>query len=332
MVYYKNIRKLYKELNIENEFKSTLNFNKEWVELLELLEKINYCNQRYELVDNCIIISYKHKLNILNFKNIFPLKLKAEIIGFPISISHKGYFGDGDKVKRIIEKRKGLKIILNSDKLIENGGATLSSFIFYNKFENFNDYLNSLRSQYRRRLKIALDHREKISIKKITRKDFNKKHYELYLSIMNRAENPLEILPIKFFQEYEAEIFEFTDIDTERILGFIQLKEINKKLLFLFGGFKKEDNREYDLYYNMLLKIVEIGIEKNIQVIEFGQTAEESKFKIGCKEKKKYLYIHHSNPLINKFIQTLVPFFSYEPYSIKHNVFKENGSNKAENL
>ena len=323
MTYYKEISKLCKKLNIENKLITSSNINKEWLELLELLEKINYCNQRYELVDNCIIISYKHRLNILNFKNLFPLKLNVEIIGFPISISHKGYFGDEDKVKRIVEQRKGLKIILNSDQGFENGGMTLSSFIFYNKFENFNDYINSLRSQYRRRLKIALNHREKLSIKKINRKDFNKKHYELYISIMNRAENPLEILPINFFQEYEAEIYEFLDIDTKKILGFIQVKEINKKLLFLFGGFKKEDNREYDLYYNMLLKIVEIGIEKNIKVIEFGQTAEESKLKIGCKEKKKYLYIHHSNLLINKFIQMLVPFFSYKPYTIKHNVFKE---------
>jgi len=323
MTYYKEISKICKKLNIENKLITSSNINKEWLELLELLEKINYCNQRYELVDNCIIISYKHRLNILNFKNLFPLKLNVEIIGFPISISHKGYFGDEDKVKRIVEQRKGLKIILNSDQGFENGGMTLSSFIFYNKFENFNDYINSLRSQYRRRLKIALNHREKLSIKKINRKDFNKKHYELYISIMNRAENPLEILPINFFQEYEAEIYEFLDIDTKKILGFIQVKEINKKLLFLFGGFKKEDNREYDLYYNMLLKIVEIGIEKNIKVIEFGQTAEESKLKIGCKEKKKYLYIHHSNLLINKFIQMLVPFFSYKPYTIKHNVFKE---------
>src|SRR6056297_585316 len=332
MTYYKEISKICKKLNIENKLITSSNINKEWLELLELLEKINYCNQRYELVDNCIIISYKHRLNILNFKNLFPLKLNVEIIGFPISISHKGYFGDEDKVKRIVEQRKGLKIILNSDQGFENGGMTLSSFIFYNKFENFNDYINSLRSQYRRRLKIALNHREKLSIKKINRKDFNKKHYELYISIMNRAENPLEILPINFFQEYEAEIYEFLDIDTKKILGFIQVKEINKKLLLLFGGFKKEDNREYDLYYNMLLKIVEIGIEKNIKVIEFGQTAEESKLKIGCKEKKKYLYIHHSNLFINKFIQTLAPLFSYKPYSIKHNVFKENASIKAEKL
>src|SRR6056297_3403758 len=142
MTYYKKISKLRKDLNIENELKTNLNLNKEWVKLLELLEKINYCNQRYELEDNCIIISYKHRLNILNFKNFFPLKLNVEIIGFPISISHKGYFGDVDKLKMIIEKRKGLKIILNSDEVIKNGGITLSSFIFYNKFENFNDYLN----------------------------------------------------------------------------------------------------------------------------------------------------------------------------------------------
>ena len=72
----------------------------------------------------------------------------------------------------------------------------------------------------------------------------------------------------------------------------------------------------------MLLKIVEVGIERGVKTIEFGQTAEETKLKIGCVEKKKYLYIHHSNKTINKLIKALVPAFSYKPYSKEHKVFK----------
>jgi len=72
----------------------------------------------------------------------------------------------------------------------------------------------------------------------------------------------------------------------------------------------------------MLLKIVETGIDKKIGVIEFGQTAEESKLKIGCVEVPRFLYVHHSNPVLNWVIQALLPLFSYKPYQIKHHVFK----------
>ena len=332
MANYKKVNELYSDIDFKTDFNLDLTYFKEWISLLNLLEKINYCGQNYEIRDKCIVVSYKFKLNVLNFSRLFPLKLNVEIIGLPISISSQGYFGNPLKVKDIVEKRKGLKIILNSDKWIEGGGNTLSSFVFYNRFKNFEDYLNSLRSPYRRRLIKALNNRKGLSVEKIDKKTFNKEHYKLYLSIMNRTKDPLEILPIEFFQQYETEIYEFKDKNTDKILGFIQVKEVDEKLLFLFGGFNKEENKGYDLYYNMLLKIVELGIQKNVSLIEFGQTAEESKLKIGCIEKKKYLYIHHSNSTINKIIKALVPFLSYKSYDIKHNVFKEDINLKVEKL
>ncbi len=318
---YTSINNLAREIeNLELPCEPTF---KELIPLLELLEKLNPCCQEYELVDNTIVISYSLKLNLLNFRNIFPLRAKVQIIGLPVSLCLSGYFGDNDVIEKIINNRKGLKILLNGDSPFKGGGKTLSTFVFDNKFINFENYLNSLRSPYRRRINQALKKREKFIIRKFSRNEFSKEHYKLYLSIMERTDNPLETLTLEFFQEYEAELYEFIDKQTNRTIGFIQLKEMNNKLYFLFGGFKKEDNEEYHIYYNMLLKIIEIGIEKNIAEIEFGQTAEESKLKIGCKEKYKYLYIHHSNIIINFFIKLLVPLFTYKTYSIKHHVFKQ---------
>ena len=140
---------------------------------------------------------------------------------------------------------------------------------------------------------------------------------------MKRTENPLETLPIEYFIDYEAEIYEFMDKSNESIVGFIQLKEFGDKLCFLFGGFYKDDVEKYDIYYNMLLKIVDVGIKKRVKTIEFGQTAEESKLKIGCKEVYKYLYVHHSNSILNFIIQSFLPIMSYKSYKTLHHVFKE---------
>lgn len=295
------------------------------IPLLELLEKINFCNQEYELADNNLIISYKIKLNLFHFRNMIPLRACVQIIGLPISLCLQGYFGDNEIVEKSVSKRKGLKILLNSNLPFKGGGKTLSTFVFENKFTSFNDYLNSLRSPYRRRINKALEKRKQLCIQELTSQEFNEKHYNLYLSIMDRTDNPLETLSIDFFKEFEATLYEFIDSTTGDVIGFIQLKEIKNKLYFLFGGFRKEDVEKYDIYYNMLLKIIEVGIEKQVEEIEFGQTAEESKLKIGCKEKYKYLYIHHSNPVLNRLIQLMVPLFSYRSYPVIHRVFKAEG-------
>ena len=305
------------------ELNKIFDLNDDYIKLLSLLEKINPCNQCYEITEDSLIISYDLKLNLFNFKNILPLNVKAQIIGLPISLSQRGYFGDLNKVLDIIKKRKGLKIILNADTEIIKGSRTLSTFEFTNNFNTFDDYLNKLRSSYRRRLNKALSQRNNIIIRKIINSNFTPEHYNLYLSIMNRTANPLEILPIEFFKQYETVIYEFIDKSNENIIGFIQLKEFDDKLCFLFGGFNKEDVEKFDIYYNMLLKIIEIGIEKKVKKIDFGQTAEESKLKIGCKEVNKYLYAHHSNTIINSLIQKLLPLMSYRPYKIVHHVLKE---------
>lgn len=293
--------------------------------LLTLLEKLNPCGQEYEVSNGSVIISYQLSLNLFNFRRILPLNVHVQIIGLPVSVCLSGFFGNYMEIEKNIKQRKGLKILLNSDHPFKGGGKTLSTFVFENRFEDFNQYLSYLRSPYRRRINKALRKREKLVIKTLSRHDFNKVHYDLYLSIMSRTENPLETLPIEFFQEYDAELFEFSDRETHNVVGFIQLKAIKNKLYFLFGGFKKEDIPAYDIYYNMLLKIVETGIEKRVEEIEFGQTAEESKLKIGCREKYKYMTAHHSNPLINFFISMLLPLFSYRPYPVKHHVFKDKG-------
>lgn len=292
------------------------------VPLLDLLEKVNPCNQEYELIGNNIIISYSLKINLLNFRNLFPLKANVQVIGLPVSVCLSGYLGDDSVIENSIKNRKGLKVLLNGDSPFKGGGKTLSTFVFENRFSDFKGYLNDLRSPYRRRINKALKQREKLIIRNLPRCEFSQEHYNLYLGIMSRTENPLETLPIEFFQQYDAELIEFMDRETNKTIGFIQLKELGNKLYFLFGGFDKEDIDKYDIYYNMLLKIIETGIEKCVKEIEFGQTAEESKLKIGCKEKYKYLYIHHSNPLLNFFIQLLVPMFTYGTYKVKHHVFK----------
>ena len=295
----------------------------EYIDLLKLLEEVHPCEQSYDLKDNNLVISYMLKLNLLNFFGKFSLYKKARIIGLPISICDKGYLGEIKTIKDIIRDKKGLTILLNGDKDLGCESLTLSTFIFHNQYHSFQNYLDGLRSPYRRRIIKALNKRDRIIIKKLSKDDFTEIHYSLYRSVVSRSGNPLEILPLAFFKSYDADIYEITARDTGKILGFFQLKQFGDRLYFLFCGFKKEDNEFYDLYYNLLVNIIEIGIKRGVGTINFGQTSEESKLKVGCREERKYLCIYHSHPILNRILQCLLPMFSYKPYPIDHNVFKK---------
>lgn len=295
----------------------------EYMDLLELLEEVNPCEQSYDLKDHSLVVSYMLKLNLFNFFGKFSLYKRTRIIGLPISICDKGYFGEIETIEDIIQDQKGLTILLNGDQDLGCESLTLSTFILDNQYHSFQDYLDRLRSPYRRRIIKALDKRDRIIIKKLEKADFTETHYSLYRSVLSRSENPLEILPLAFFKSYDADIYEITARDTDQILAFFQLKQFGDCLYFLFCGFNKEDNALYDLYYNLLINIVEIGIERGVGTINFGQTSEESKLKIGCKEERKYLWIHHSHPVLNKILQFLLPMFSYKPYPMNHNVLKK---------
>jgi len=299
-------------------------FQEELIPLLALLEGCNPCNQTYEISGDCMVVSYFLRLNLLNFLKRFKLRMKVEIIGLPISLSEKGYWGPEALVEQLIQKRRGIKILLNGNPGFTGGGRTLSTFVFDNAFSSFEEYLNALRSPYRRRVKKALSKGENLLVRGFDRQAFSETHYRLYLSIMARTENPLEVLPLEFFREYEAEFLEFIDKKTGGVIGFVQLKTMNHRLHFLFGGFEKQENEGRELYTNMLLAILKTGIDRKVKVIEFGQTAEASKLKLGCREVPKYMMVHHSNSFLNRIIQGLLPLLTYKPYPIQHHVFKGN--------
>lgn len=298
--------------------------NKELMFLLELLEEVNPCNQSYDVYNNSLVLSYILKVNLFNFLGKFHFNIKANIVGLPISLCEAGYFGDIDDLKDMIKRKKGLKIILNANKELGCSGRTLSTFIFNNVFSTFDEYISKMRHPYRRRIKKALNQRDKLIIRVLENTALREDHYSLYNSIMSRTKNPLEILTMEFFQKYDAKLYEFLDKDTGKVVGFIQLKVIEDTLYFMFCGFNKVDNEHYDLYYNMLLKIIEEGITLGVKEINFGQTSEETKLKIGCKEVPKYLGIYHSNKILNRVLQLLLPAFSYKPYMVDHKVFKED--------
>ena len=291
---------------------------------LSYLERLNPCRQKYYTNQSAFVIQYHQTVDIFNFIPKLTLRLPIKIIGKPYSISEKGYLGENDAVSALIKTTKGLNLVLNGERGLDLPYAyTLSSHVFHNRFASFEHYLASLRSHYRYRVKKALVKSSELMIHKIDKKDFDASHHKLYLEVYQNSKDKLECLSLEFFKEFPSEIFEFKRRDTGELVGFVQLVHESSKLIFLFGGFKQERVRTHDLYMAMLLEIIRIGIERGVSIIEFGQTAEETKLKLGCVPVEKYLYVHHSNKVFHFLIARLLPLLSYKPHRIAYNVFKE---------
>ena len=81
---------------------------------------------------------------------------------------------------------------------------------------------------------------------------------------------------------------------------------------------------EYDIYYNMIAKIVQYAIDNNFKYIQLGQTAYDAKLKFGANLYDNYYLLAHSNKFINWLIKKNNNFLEYKAQTYKFKVFKDS--------
>lgn len=270
---------------------------------------------------------YRIKLNLFTFGKI-KVKLPFTVIAPPASVDCKGYTGDVQVLIDDYKKKKGLFLLLNLEKedtlnISENCaaiGKTLPSCVFLNSFENFEDYLTKLRSSYRRRVKIALEKGQNLKVKKIDNMDFDNEIYELYLQVLKQSQFPLETLPITFFQlsNCNIDVFYYENKPVAFVMYYID----DGFMSFVLGGMNYNFRDVFDLYYNMLLHMLMIGIDNKVNAIDFGQTTEKTKCRLGCEIDERYMAAFSGNRFITKLLCRFAHLLEYNQEIIKNNVFK----------
>lgn len=293
---------------------------------LKLLEETNPCEAKYYLVLSekpYGFVAYKLKLNIFTYSK-YNLKLSITIIGVPASVSAQGYSCDDEEVlMEVLSSIKGIKLILNSDHSLRKlkRAHTLPDCFMKVCWGTMQEYLDSLKNQYRYRYKKIINHGRNLKIRSLGKDEsFSEELYKLYENVYLKSNFKLEKLPIDFFRNNGSNTTMFA-LEGKPV-GFIQTFKEEDTFYFLFGGIDYEVNQQNALYFNMLNHIISQGIESGARYIKMGQTAEDAKLRLGCNLEEKYLYLHSSNRVINYLIQYLVPFFGYK-YKFPHfHVFK----------
>lgn len=268
---------------------------------------------------------YMKKLNVFSFGRLM-LNIPFTVIAPPVSIDKSGFCGNVNSLIADYKCRKGLFLMLNL-KAVEVDikskvaiGKTLPSCIFKNRFKDFDSYLKALRSNYRRRIKIAIEKGDNLKINSIKNCDFDDKLYNLYLQVLEHSDFPLEKLPITFFQNCGCNIDVF-NIDSKP-MAFVMYEEDSKDMNFIFGGMDYSFRDKYDLYYNMLIYLIKIGIEHEVKLINLGQTAESTKCRIGCTLEERYMVAFSGNRFLNNMLCTFAPLLENNSKKCEYNVFK----------
>ena len=329
------------------EYNSVANLPAEWDERVQsnphlsraslgVLERTNPCSQRYVAfldqagaIDSAIVL-YKLKLNLLTYSSL-RLPVEVTIVGIPCSVAAPGYIA-GEQTKAQFESYvsgvKGLVVILNSAGDLSlpawSRGITLPSCRLRLSYNSFAEYLGSMRSHYRYRYRAALKKGRPLQAERLQENTaFGDDLYALYEQVYEKSGFKLEKLPICFFQQADADIYVFSTAGVA--VGFVQLRQQAEEMQFLFGGIDYSQSSRYDTYVNMLLFIVQESIGRGCKLIDFGQTAEDAKARLGCRLHGKFMYVRHSNGWLNLCLRPLIRFFDYKAPGCDFQVFNEQG-------
>ncbi len=305
-------------------------------EFLTHTETFNPCNQRYyELYENgkfsagaivySLAISYftKH----INVNSPY----KVTFIGTPASVSCSGLVGNKKSVdillKRVFKLEKGIIIGLNTDPCYQIKPAislkAYSVISMSHEFDSWDDYVSALRSSYRRRLK-QLTSREDIKVVESDCRRFNKEMHTLYLNILDNAELTLETLRLNFFQNLPEKFRLTTYTHKGKIITWhINLKD-ESKMFFFFGGIDYTVNKKLNAYLLNLAGVVKESIEAGYKEIDFGQTAEIPKTRMGGRVMDKSMFIYHRYRLLRKIFYVIKRYVEYNRVIPEAHVFKES--------
>lgn len=198
------------------------------------------------------------------------------------------------------------------------------------RWKNFDEYLNSMRSNYRCKIVKTMGKAARANISFHVTKNFSDNSSELkrlYDNVYNQAkEVKREQLPESFFHNINKYLGEKTAVISavkdDKLIGYMLLLFSGKTLITKFPGIDYNYNREYGTYFNLFYKSIELAIEEGMADVDMGITTLNPKRDMGSDIVALNMYMKHSNPLLNKIVSVLFDMITPPDTSEPRDVFK----------
>jgi predicted N-acyltransferase len=204
------------------------------------------------------------------------------------------------------------------------------------KWNSFSEYRRNMRSHYRYRLNKNINKIKENNINVEVCDEFFSVAEDLQLlwkNVYDRAkEIKREILTKEFFININTHLRKNTKTilfkKDNQIIGLALLLIDDDTLKFMFSGIDYNYNEKYSIYYNSLYYIIKQAIIEKKKEIDLGLTTYYPKTDVGAKMVNVFMYIKHTNLLLNPIITNLLNIMNPKVRIFTKNVFIEKIENK----
>lgn len=243
---------------------------------------------------------------------------------------YKSLFVAITDIKTRIKKtqKKTIRLILLKD-FFKNDSMLLEKFLNEEKLEKVSvqpnmtmairdswhcniDYVSAMNKKYRARYRRAKKKLGGIECRELTLNDIQKNSktlHQLYMNVSSNATFNTFVLPEHHFYTYKYYLLEkfkvFGYYYKEDLVGFFTLILNHTQLETYFLGYNPNYQYKNQLYLNMLYDMASFGIEHSFKHIVYARTAMEIKSSVGATPQNMYLYLKHTNSILNMLLKQI---------------------------
>jgi hypothetical protein len=213
-------------------------------------------------------------------------------------------FSEEESAQLIVFKEFDVHAAETMDVLRTRGYTRLESppmNLFNTAFDSFDAYCSALRSPYRIEVRHSLRRLQRggartrviVSADEIL-STYTPAVHRLYLNVVERSAIKVEVLSIEFFQQLVRRFPGAVELilieKEERILACAWTMTMGCNYYCLYLGQDYTCKSKLDLYFNLVYAALDSALRKHPSRIEFGQTADRFKARLGCRREKRFAY------------------------------------------
>lgn len=198
-------------------------------------------------------------------------------------------------------------------------------------WKTFEDYTDSFSKKYRARAKAAkkkLQNIEKLELNLELIRNYRLEMKRLYQHVAENASFNTFFLAENHFEKMKENLGEqfkvFGYFSEKQMIGFYTLMVNNTDVDTYFLGYDKIHQKEKQIYLNMLLDMVEFAVSHQFKRVVFGRTALEIKSTVGAEPVEIYIFMKHTNSILNKFTDKIFASFAPKTEWTQRKPFKKN--------
>ena len=181
-----------------------------------------------------------------------------------------------------------------------------------NSWLEFNDYLLSIRSKYKKRYRKVIKKSNEVVKKEMNLNNLNIESdsmKELFYNVFNKSKFNAAKFNTDVFYDLKSKknnvsIYGYYLKDV--LVGFASDISTNKVLYAHFIGLNYDVNQTHEIYNLMLYEQIDYAIKNKLQLIKFGRTAAEFKSNIGATPKNDKAYVYHNNKVVLKILKPIL--------------------------